>query len=177
MQRIGAKSPSDSSPDTGIGNPSQSPGRPLKGAEAMSASERSMRRMGRLAGIETAARDTTERLWWLHRELSDAGLVDWAKKVEQILKINSLRAAAGYARRNSAYFVRSGSEILDEDEIRRRRWQIEFAADEIDTLAQGVAMGGGDYRRFEEILESLRSFGFWIDDALVSAVARAFTLG
>jgi len=131
--------------------------------------------MGRLAGIQTAAEETTERLFWLHRELSDAALANWAKKVASIIKINALRAAAEYTRRNSAYFVR-GPEILSTVEVERRRGAISDVAAQIDNLAHEVVQGAGNYRQFEQHLERLRSFGFWIDGALVSAVARAFTL-
>jgi hypothetical protein len=133
--------------------------------------------MGRLAGIQTAAEETTERLFWLHRALSDAALADWAKKIASIIKINALRAAAEYTRRNSAYFVRSGPEVLSAVEVERRRGAISDVAAQIDNLAHEVVQGTGNYRQFEQHLERLRSFGFWIDGALVSAVARAFTLG
>ena len=142
----------------------------------MSASERSMRRMGRLTAIESAAEDMTERLWWLYRDLSAEGLGTWAANVGQIIKINALRASAEYARRNSAYFVRSGPQTLDKVEVDRRRREICAAADQIDILAAVVSSGGGDYFQFEKILERLRQFGFWIDTELVSSVARAFTL-
>lgn len=152
-------------------------GRPPKGAEPMRASERSMRRMGRLAGIEAAAAETTERLFWLHRELSDDGLPDRAGKVAQIIKINALRAAAEYTRRNSAYFAHSGPGMLSAVEVEWTRGQISDVAGQIDNLAREVVQGRGTYRQFEQYLERLRGFGFWIDGGLVSATARAFTLG
>jgi hypothetical protein len=142
----------------------------------MSASERSMRRMGRLASIETAAEDMTERLWLLYRALSDGGLPKWADEVGKILKIRALRTAAEYARRNSAYFVQNGPAALVPAEINNRRQAISFVADRIHDLAQDVANGDGTYLQFEKLREELQGLGFWIDGELVSAVARAFTL-
>lgn len=142
----------------------------------MTGSERSMRRMGRMAGIELAAEDTIERLWRLHRDLASAGLHTWAERIAQILKIGALKAASEYARRNSAYFVRTGPEALSLEETAQRREAIERLADAIDDLTQAVLDGQGDYPAFEEMLTRLRALGFWVDGALVSAVARAFTL-
>lgn len=142
----------------------------------MTGSERSMRRMGRMAGIELASEDVVERLWSLHRELRNAGLPEWAEKIAQVLKIRALTAAAEYTRRNSAYFVRSGSGVLTPEETTQRREAIGRLADAIDDLVQTVMDGQDDYLAFEGILSQLRGLGFWIDNALVSAVARAFTL-
>jgi hypothetical protein len=152
------------------------PGRPLKSDAPMTGSERSMRRMGRLAGIELAAEDTIEQLWRLHRELTDAGLSEWASRIAQILKTNALRASAEYARRNSAYFVQNGAASLNPEQTAQRRKAISQLANEIDVLADAVAQGRADYPPFERILDDLRTLGFWIETPLVSAVARAFTL-
>jgi hypothetical protein len=135
-----------------------------------------MRRMGRMAGIELASEDTIERLWRLHRDLANAGLPTWAERIVQIIKIAALKAASEYARRNSAYFVRTGPEGLSPEETARKREAISRLADAIDGLAQAVLDGKSDYSAFEEILDRLRASGFWIDSTLVSAVARAFTL-
>ena len=156
--------------------PLRRPGRPRKSQQPMSGTERSMRRMGRMAGVELAAEDTIEQLWRLHRELVRAGLTQWAERVAQILKTGALKAAAEYARRNSAYFVRSGLSGLSSEETAQKREAIALLAYEIDLLVQDVLVGRGDYSEFDRILERLRDLGFWIDSALVSAVARAFTL-
>jgi hypothetical protein len=135
-----------------------------------------MRRMGRMAGIELAAGDTVERLWRLHRELVNTGQAEWAAQIARILKINALKTAAEYVRRNSAYFVQNGPTSLDAKAVQERRAAISDVADNIDALAQSVTEGEGDYSEFDEILDDLRALGFWIDGTLVSAVARAFTL-
>jgi len=129
-----------------------------------------------MAGIELAAEDTIERLWKLHREFVGTGLSEWAGRIARILKINALKAAAEYVRRNSAYFVQNGPTVMSPEEIRQRRGEISKIGNKIDTLAQNVTAGGVDYSEFEQILDDLRALGFWIDGALVSAVARAFNL-
>lgn len=177
MQRRSTAPRGDSPPHLKKGAPLPSPGRPPKGAQPMSASERSMRRMGRLAGIETAAADMTERLWWLYRDLSDNGLSEWANEVANILKISALRTAAEYTRRNSAYFVQNGPRPLSHVEINERRQEISSVAERIDNLAQDVVNGECTYRQFDQLREELRELGFWIDSAFVSAVARAFHAG
>jgi hypothetical protein len=156
--------------------PPRRPGRPRKSQQPMSDTERSMRRMGRMAGVALAAEDTIEHLWRLHRELVSAALSRWAERIAQILKTGALKAAAEYARRNSAYFVRNGPEGLSPEETVKKREVISALAGEIDSLAQAVLDGGGDYSEFDQILDRLRASGFWIDISLVSAVARAFTL-
>jgi hypothetical protein len=89
----------------------------------------------------------------------------------------ALTAVADYTRRHSEFFVRNGPRLLTPAETARRRQRIEALADQIDGLAEGARDGLVEYRQFETILGRLHAEGFFPDNDLVSAVAKALLVG
>lgn len=89
----------------------------------------------------------------------------------------ALAAVADYTRRHSESFVRNGPRSPTPVEAAKRRQRIEALADQIDALAGGVRDGLVEYRQFETILGRLHAEGFFPENNLVSAVAKALLTG
>jgi hypothetical protein len=89
----------------------------------------------------------------------------------------ALAAIADYTRQHSELFVRNGPRLLTPAETMKRRQRIEALADQIEALAEGARDGLVEYRQFEAILGRLHAEGFFPDNDLVSAAAKALLIG
>jgi hypothetical protein len=89
----------------------------------------------------------------------------------------ALAAVADYTRRNSEFFVRNGPRLPTPAETAKRRQRIEALADQMNALAEGACDGVVEYRQFEMLLGRLHAEGFFPDNDLVSAVAKALLAG
>jgi hypothetical protein len=85
----------------------------------------------------------------------------------------ALTALADQVRTDSAFFVRSGPQMLGPNETAQRQRRIEAMADKIDELAAKARDGLVKYPEFEAVLGELHTAGFFPDGGLVSAVAQA----
>jgi hypothetical protein len=85
----------------------------------------------------------------------------------------ALAALANYVRTKSAFFVRSGPQMLTPAATTQRRQRIEALADKLDGLAGKAREGLADYQQFEGVLGELHAAGFFPEGELVSAVAAA----
>jgi hypothetical protein len=88
----------------------------------------------------------------------------------------TLAAVAEYTRQHSELFARNGPRLLTPTETAKRRQRIEALADQIAALADGARDGLVEYRQFEAILGRLHAEGFFPDNDLVSAVAKALLI-
>jgi hypothetical protein len=89
----------------------------------------------------------------------------------------ALAAVADYTRRHSEMFVRNGPRMLAPAETAKQRQRIEALAEQVDALAEGARDGLVEYHQFESMLGRLHAEGFFPDNDLVSAVAKALLVG
>jgi hypothetical protein len=149
-------------------------GRPPIGDRALTSTERSKRRIERLAAREIAEGAMRNGLEKLHGELFAAGVSDRAGDLAKILQTTALKAVAGYTRGMSMFFVQSGPKSFNPEEKTNHEKRIIELADKIDSLA---IADDASYEQFEKILRQLHTLGFFPDNSLVSDVARAFYVG
>ena len=88
----------------------------------------------------------------------------------------ALRAVAAYVRRHSSLFVRHGPALPTPTQAAQKKQKIESVADEIELLAGSAEQESATYQQFDPLLGALHKLGFFPETALISAVARAFTL-
>jgi hypothetical protein len=149
-------------------------GRPPIGDRALTSTERSKRRIERLAAREIAEGAMRNGLEKLYGELFAAGVSDRAGDLAKILQATALKAVAGYTRGMSMFFVQSGLKSFNPEEKTNHEKRIIELADKIDSLA---IADDASYEQFEKILQQLHTLGFFPDNSLVSDVARAFYVG
>jgi hypothetical protein len=86
---------------------------------------------------------------------------------------SALAALADYVRINSAMFVRNGPNMLTSAETTQRRSRIEALAADLNALSKKAHEGLVKYPDFEAVLGALHAAGFFPENELVSAAARA----
>ncbi len=150
------------------------PGRVSKGASTMTSTERSKVRAARMAARAIEADVLSDGLNRLHSNLMANGSFDVADELMILRRVAALKAAAEYARRNRSFFVTRIPALLDPENRRATEGRIVALADDLDKLAEAVPHGQVVYEKFEAIRKELQRSGFWIENSLVSAVARSF---
>jgi hypothetical protein len=146
-------------------------GRPPIGDRALTSTERSKRRIERLAAREIAEGAMRNGLEKLHGELVAAGVPDRPGELAKILQTTALKAVAEYTRGMSMFFVQRGPKLFNPEEKTNHEKLIIELADRIDSLA---IADNASYEQFDKILRQLHTLGFFPDHLLVSDVARAF---
>jgi hypothetical protein len=149
-------------------------GRPPIGDRSLTSTERSKRRIERLAAREISEGAMRDGLVKLHDELVAAGVPDQAHEVAHMLQATALKAVAEYTRRMSMFFVQNGPRSLNSDERSMQEQHIVSLANRIESLA---LVENSSYPEFEDILRQLHALGFFPENSLVSDVARAFYAG
>jgi hypothetical protein len=86
----------------------------------------------------------------------------------------ALTDIANYVRTNAAVFARHGPEMITPKQAAEHRKLIERLADKLTELAEASREGYAIYEQYEQIQDQLHAAGFFPQDSLVAAVARAF---
>jgi hypothetical protein len=86
----------------------------------------------------------------------------------------ALKSTAAYVRAHAHVSVRSGPKMPTAAESAKRKREIERMADELDELADAAREGSAIHAQYEDVQRRLHAAGFFLRDADVAAIARAF---
>lgn len=86
----------------------------------------------------------------------------------------ALKSTAAYVRANAHLSARRGPGMATAAEAAKRKREIERMADELDELAEVAREGSASHAQYTDVQHRLHAAGFYLRDADVAAIARAF---